>query len=225
METGPRLGILGGSFNPVHLAHLRAAVEVRDRLGLDRVELVPAAVPPHKPGVRILPFTLRVELLRAATRDVEGLAVNLLEGDRPGPSYTYYTLREYLKNYSPDEFCFIMGIGDFLNLETWHRGLEIPGLADVCVVSREGRGIAEAREFICSRFSEFAQHGGKGRWRGPGGRRIYFVDVTRLDISSSKIRELWRRNLKITFLTPISVERLLHENRETVDRAWGADSI
>ena len=89
------MGLLGGTFNPVHAGHIRHALEVGEALNLERVLLTPAAVPPHKAAAGLLPFALRVELARAAARGASRLGVNTLEGELDGPSYTFVSLRAW----------------------------------------------------------------------------------------------------------------------------------
>ena len=94
-----KTGILGGTFNPVHNGHLRHALEAGEALGLDRVLLSPCAVPPHKAGAGILPFDLRVDMVRAAVDSIPLLEVDTLEGEMELPSYTWRTLQEWNRRH------------------------------------------------------------------------------------------------------------------------------
>ncbi len=105
-----RIGILGGSFNPVHTGHVRMAIETLERLSLDRVELVPAKKPPHKDEADILPFELRLELVNRAVQGIPGLGSNPLEGERRGPSFTCDTLTCYRTEQPETEIYFIVGL-------------------------------------------------------------------------------------------------------------------
>lgn len=131
---GARVGLLGGTFNPVHAGHIRHALEVGEALNLERVLLTPAAVPPHKAAAGLLPFALRVELARAAARGASRLGVNTLEGELDGPSYTFVSLRAWRERHPGVTPFFLMGVEDFAALRSWHRGLELPGLARLVVV-------------------------------------------------------------------------------------------
>lgn len=155
----PRIGILGGTFNPVHNGHLRLAVEVGEALGLERVLLTPCALPPHKSGNGLLPFELRVALLREAVRGVPMLEVNTLEGELDGPSYTWVSLTEWHRRrgaaFRADESVepgrrpfFMMGAESFAALDSWRRGLELPKLAHLLMVPRGGDELALFRESI-----------------------------------------------------------------------------
>ena len=118
------MGILGGTFNPVHNGHVRHAIEVAEALGLERVLLMPCATPPHKESAGLLPFDIRVELLRAAVRDIPFLGVETLEGELEGPSYTWRTLREWGRRHAGEALpSFMMGAEAFAAPDTWKHGL------------------------------------------------------------------------------------------------------
>ena len=115
---------------------MRHAVEVGERLGLDRVLLMPNSVPPHKAARGLLPFELRVELLRAAAKGIPLLEVCTLEGELHGPSYTWRSMDEFRRRgvvSRPDELYLMLGVEDFAQLDTWKRGLELPAFANRCV--------------------------------------------------------------------------------------------
>lgn len=129
-----RIGIFGGSFNPVHIGHLRFVIEVKERLGLDRVDLVPCANPPHKPSSDLLPFDLRFQMLADACRELDGIEVNDIESHLEGPSYTHRTLEEYRRREPDARPMFILGTLDLLTLPSWHRGPELTDIASIITV-------------------------------------------------------------------------------------------
>ena len=221
--SGASVGIFGGTFNPVHVAHVRAAIEVAEALGLSAVEFIPSARPPHKLGGKLLDFDLRVALCRAAVAGIPGFSVNLLEADRPGPSYTCDTLAELAASRPGQDFCFILGLGDLLCLPSWKDGLGLGRLADLAVHSREGQGIEAFTVF-------FAAHGqamgarptvDPAVWTLPEGRAARFVPITRLDVSASDIRARWRSGRRIDGLVCQAVLSQLLTNAETLRAAWG----
>jgi nicotinate-nucleotide adenylyltransferase len=229
MRPPLRIGIFGGCFNPVHCAHLRAALEAAEGLGLDRVDFVPSARPPHKPDAPMLGFAARLRLLRAAVADMPGLAVNDLESRRPGPSYTYDTLVRYREDHPGAELFFIMGTGDLLNLATWRRGFELPRLAHLAVLGREGLGGEEIGAYLAG---EGAGIGATARslppgvsagaaWAMPGGHMLFCLEIPRLDISASLVRERWRCGRTLRFLAPDAVLQELASIRDEADLAWG----
>ena len=164
-----KIGILGGSFNPVHIGHLRVAIEVLEQLSLGRVELVPAKHPPHKEGSDILPFDLRLELVSRAIEGAPGLGSNPLEGERPGPSFTCDTLNCYKIEQPESELFFLLGASTFLELDNWRRGLEIPEMASLVVVNR-WEAAAKVTDFIADRWPK-AEQDGEGTWFFPSGPR------------------------------------------------------
>jgi nicotinate-nucleotide adenylyltransferase len=215
-----RIGILGGSFNPVHVGHVRAAIEVLERLGLDRVELVPAKQPPHKDGADILPFDLRMELVTRAIEGVPGLGFNPLEGERPGPSFTCDTLNCYRVEQPESEITFIVGASTFLDLASWRRGPEIPGMASLAVVNR-WEAADRVAAFIAEQWPESVRDA-DGVWTFSGGHTIRVVDIPRLDIKGGHIRRRWVEGRSLRYLVPPSVVDLLDERADVVERCWGA---
>jgi nicotinate-nucleotide adenylyltransferase len=216
MDKRERIGIFGGCFNPVHLGHLRAAVEAAEGLGLSRVDFVPAARPPHKPDAPMLGFELRVRLLRAAVADAPGFRINVLEGGRPGPSYTWDTLSAYRAEAPGAELFFLMGAVDLLNLAGWRRGFELGTLAHLAVMSREGLDLERVTAFLAGpgaalgavpASEDGSDEGVRAAWALGGGHRLYFLDIPRLDISSSLLRGRWRRGGSLRYLTPDPVCR------------------
>jgi nicotinate-nucleotide adenylyltransferase len=185
------LGILGGTFNPPHLAHLVCASEARIQLDLDRVLLVPTATPPHKemeeePGARH-----RLEMCRLAVGDHgDWLAVSTLEIERGGASYTIDTLREIHASQPGDELTFIAGGDMAWSLPTWRDPEAILEMAKFAVAERVGARREEVRE----RLAGLA-----------GAEQVTYIDVPRIDISSSALRRRIREGRSIDFLVPDAV--------------------
>ncbi len=185
-----RLGLLGGTFNPPHLAHLVCAQEAFVQLELDRVLWIPVFEPPHKevegdPGVEH-----RIALCQAAVGDDPRFEVSRIEADVPGRSYTVDTLRRLNESSPEDELTFIVG-GDMAHaLPTWHEPEAVLSLAALGVAEREG----VRRNDIAERLSGLA-----------GSDRIRFFDMPRLDISSSMIRRRVATGRPIRYLVPDAV--------------------
>jgi nicotinate-nucleotide adenylyltransferase len=214
-----KIGILGGSFNPVHTGHVRMAVEVYEQLGLDRVELLPASRPPHKRGQDILPFELRMELVRRAIEDIPGLGANPLEAERPGPSFTCDTLTCYRAEAPENELHFILGASTFLELHNWRRGLEIPALASLVVVNR-WEAADDVAGFVAGNWPEAVAES-VGTWRLPEGNAIRLLDTPRLDIKGGHIRRRWLDRRNLSLLVPDGVRDLLEERADEVEPHWG----
>jgi nicotinate-nucleotide adenylyltransferase len=193
------VGILGGTFNPPHLAHMVCASEARAQLRLDRVLLVPTGVPPHKamddePG----PMH-RLEMCRLACGEHrDWLAVSAIEVSRDGPSYTVDTLREIHAADPGDELTFIVGGDMAWSLPSWREPEAILELATVAVAERAGA----RREEVRARLAGMA-----------GAHRISYIDVPRLDISSSALRRRVREGRPIDFLVPDAVANYIEQRR------------
>ena len=143
MTPAQTIGILGGTFNPVHIGHLRLATAVAEALRLKHVDLMPCAVPPHKADSGLLSFEMRVSLLQGALETPPNAApsdarlqVSTLEGELPHPSYTWNLITEWRKRHTSESPMFILGGEDFMRLDTWHRGLELPNITNFVVVPR-----------------------------------------------------------------------------------------
>lgn len=226
-----RIGILGGSFNPVHVGHLRLALEARELLRLDRVDLVPAALPPHKSARNLLPFGLRCRLLGLAVAGRPGLTINLMEGRRRGPSYTWDTLSIYARICPGAHLFFLMGVPDLQALPAWRNGLRLPRLADLVAVARQGMAQAEVRELVSDywpgatsleRLSTDQYHGSKEvlQWRLPGFGRLLLLRPPFLDVSSTLIRSYWLQGRDLQFLVPHAVIQELVRLQSVVHRFW-----
>jgi nicotinate-nucleotide adenylyltransferase len=204
------VGILGGSFNPVHNGHLRMAIEAREALDLARVDLLPAKVPPHKGEAGLLDFGLRLTLLRLAVDGVSGLDVCGLEGEMPVPSYSHATLTRLGELFPATGFVFVLGSTDFLTLPDWHKGLELPLMTDIAVVDRLGLGQEAVDRFLDEHWEWSVE--GPGVRRIAGGRRVVLATMARLDVSASLVREKFCAGLEVSGLVPDAVrERMLAE--------------
>ncbi len=219
----PLIGIFGGSFNPIHIGHVRAAIEVAEALGLAGVEFVPAAHPPHKSDESLLAFPLRVALCRAALAGLPGFSVNTMEAERCGPSYTWDTLTALRTERPGDGFCFIIGMADLLHLASWKNGLRLGQLCHLAVHAREGLGLEDFTCFVAANAQamEAAPTTDPMVWALPQGHRLHFLPVTRLDVSASDIRERWLRCRRIEGLVCESVLHELKNHVEALKAGWG----
>ncbi|WP_022854441.1 nicotinate-nucleotide adenylyltransferase [Thermodesulfatator atlanticus] len=200
-----RVGLLGGTFDPIHFGHLRPAEEVYEKLKLDKIIFIPAGTPPHKKS-RTSPFALRFEMARLAIEGVPHFEVSDLEGKRKGPSYSVITLKELLAA-SQEDYFFILGLDAFLEFDTWFSFREIPRLVHLVVINRGEGGEKEFRKKVKEIFPE-AQEKEKV-FALPNGKTIRYVPVTRLDISSTMIREAVSKGKSIRFLLPEAVRRFI----------------
>jgi nicotinate-nucleotide adenylyltransferase len=171
-----RIGIFGGTFNPPHNGHISAAREFINKISLDELLIIPAYIPPHKEYKGSVSPADRLEMCRIAFSGIEGAAVSDIEITRGGQSFTYLTLQE-LSSEDKDLF-FLVGTDMFLTLDSWVKPEVIFNLASICYVRREtdesnSALIEEKRELYIKKF----------------GARIYPVDSSVVEISSTDIRE------------------------------------
>ena len=197
------LGILGGTFNPVHLAHLRIAEEVREALGLESVLFVPAGDPPHKRAI-IAPFEQRLEMLEIATAPNPAFEVSDLEGRREGRSYTLHTLRELGARHPDRRLWFIIGSDAFELLEGWHRPEELFALASFAVVGRPGKAARPLEALLPATLARDFEPTPLGL-EHRSGQEIREVAVTPLAVSASDLRRRVARGASLRYLVPDAV--------------------
>ena len=203
-----RLGILGGTFDPIHLGHLRAAQEALDVLGLDEMFFVPAAVPPHKPGGTMASFQARWQMLQLAVAGNPRFRVLDIESRMPGKSYTVHSLGQIQEENPGAELFFLVGRDAFFEIDTWYRFREIFRLAAIVVLCRPGccEGEKEILEFVSKRVSDLYEIvPGSREIRHPALRSIFSLMNTRMDISSTRIRELAGEGRSVRYLVPDNV--------------------
>jgi nicotinate-nucleotide adenylyltransferase len=193
-----RIGILGGTFNPPHLGHLICAQEAYLQLGLDRVTLIPARVPPHKPVQDEPGAEHRLELCRLAVQGDERLDVSDVEVMREGPSYTVDTLEE-LHSSAPENELFLIVGGDIAaGLPSWYRPERVLSLATLAVAKRRGT----ARAAVDGALSSL-----------PGGEQARFFRMPRIGISSTMLRDRIRAGEPVKYFVPDPVERYIDQHR------------
>ena len=225
------LGILGGTFNPLHNGHIRLALEAGELLKLDKVFLTPCAQPPHKDGEGILPFKLRVQCIREAVKGIVLLEVNTLEGELKGPSYTWNSLKEWRSRHPEAGLpFFIMGSESFSALHLWHRGEELPQIARLVMVPRDG----EDGRVFCESIHRIWPGSISKSMQPPsepvtifltGGGTCLFLPVPRLDISATVVRDYWRKGRRLEGLVPPCVLSILEKHRQEVDACWGEEDL
>ena len=185
-----RLGVLGGTFDPIHLGHLVAASEALHELSLDRVVLVPTGRPWQKAGYSDPEDRLIMATLAAATHP--RLTVSRIEIDRRGPTYTVDTLASLRSFFGDIELFFIAGTDAILELGTWHRVEDLAGLAEMVAVSRPGIDIG-------------------GFQAAPGWPRVHHLAIPGITISSTEIRARVAEGRPIDYLVPAAVVRYIRD--------------
>ena len=198
-----RLGIFGGTFDPVHFGHLALAEECLAVAGLDEVWLVPAASPPHKGGKKLSRFDQRKEMLELAIAGNEKFKVEPMEADRPGPSFTIDTLEEIQKRKPNDELFLIIGGDSALEFSTWKDPAKIASLATIIVRIRPGVIMPTEQEFISQ----------LGKELGVPPKVIFVAGPPYLDVSSSLLKERVSNNKSIRYLLPRAVEVYIQQKK------------
>ncbi len=217
-----RIGIFGGTFNPIHVGHLRAAEEVRELVGLDEMRFVPSADPPLKRGGSqlVAPAKRRADWVAAAIADHPDFVLDPLELEpaREGPSYTVDTLEILHERLAPAELVFVIGRDAFVELPMWRSPERLLTLASFAVMTRPpltGGGIADwLPEALAAPFefvpdgagSTLARHRTRGTW-------LRRVEISALDVSATDLRRRLREGRSIRYLVPESVRETIVSSR------------
>ncbi len=208
-----KIGVFGGTFNPIHYGHLRAAEETREILGLDKVLFIPSGTPPLKSEDLVDPLR-RYKMVRLAVVRNRFFDVLDIECVKPEKSYTVDTLEVLLGQYGSAELYFMLGIDAFLDIPNWWRPERLVSMVDFAVVSRPGR---EFGEILCSPYAKTKElprnEEASLAIELCSGRKAEMVKITPLDISSSDIRKRVRSRLSIKYLLPEDVESFIISNK------------
>lgn len=209
-----RIGILGGTFDPIHLGHLRSAEEICQELDLEKVYLIPSASPPHKTNEAVTPFRHRLAMTRLAANMSPCLEAVDLEGRRPGHSYSIETLRELHRMVGPDvEIFFILGMDAFLEIGTWKEYEHLFDYAHFIIITRPGFETVSLREAVSNLGMGIERESASPElFTAPSGKTVRVVNTTLMDISSTRIREMVRDNRSIRFLVPEDVGIYIAKN-------------
>ncbi len=213
-----RIGLFGGTFNPVHLGHLRAAVEVRAGFELDEIFLIPAALPPHKASGEVAAAADRLHMLNLALGADSGLKVSDVELNRSGPSYTIDTVHHFRQTLPAEtRLHLIMGLDAFLEIGTWKSYRELLTQIPLIVINRPTAGGRMSGlpwkimdDFIASKLSgSYCFSASRSGYLAKGQQPIYVFEVTALDISSTGIRRRIAKNRSIRYLVPQKVAQYI----------------
>ena len=194
-----KLGIMGGTFDPIHIGHLRIAEEVRLKLGLDAVLFMPAGAPVFKRGQKLASAADRLAMCRLAIAGNPHFDVSTIELDREGDTFTADTLEQMRAHYPENvQFYFILGSDAALSLEKWRRSADVARLADIAIAYRPGYPMDDEARSLIEELPGF---------------RFHWVDVSALDISSSAIRARCAAGESIRYLVDRDVVAYIAEKR------------
>jgi nicotinate-nucleotide adenylyltransferase len=210
-----RIGVMGGTFDPVHLGHLRAAEEAVEMLRLDTLLFVPAAAPPHKVGKSILPFEHRWRMLELAVKGHPCFELSDIENRLPGKSYTVVTLRKLREEIaSLGDLYFLVGMDAFLEMNTWWHFKELFELAHMAVLRRPGYHEEEIGAFLNQNISSlYSRSSADGPFQHPYLCSVYCLENTHMGISSTRIRRLAANGGSIRYLVLSEVMSYINDKK------------
>jgi nicotinate-nucleotide adenylyltransferase len=214
-----KIGLFGGTFDPIHWGHLRSAEEVAETFELGRVYFIPASIPPFKRAQTATAASDRLQMVRLAVARNPRFAVSTVEIARSGVSYSIDTIRAFAARKRPqDSLYFIIGLDAFREIGKWKDFSEIFPLCNFIVTSRpgskendplKGTGVAVKKHFCYDSR--------KKNYRHQSGTRIFFIELTDIAISASEIRGLVKQGKSIRYLVPSVVEKYIKQRRLYAD--------
>jgi len=210
---GRRIGLFGGTFNPVHEGHLRGAEEIREAFGLQEVIFIPAAIPPHKVMKNVIEVRHRLEMVRLATLTNPHFRTSDVELKRPGRSYSIDTLRYFLEEDPACSLFFILGRDAFTEIETWKDFQGLFSLSNFVVMARPGFHETPFGSQLPKALRPFFRYDPEGKaWIHRSGHALHFEEITFFDISSTKVRELIQKGKSVRYLIPAEVESYVRKH-------------
>ena len=225
MTEGGRIGVLGGTLDPIHLGHLDAALAAKEALRLDRILVIPAHIPPHRARPVSSAFH-RFAMAAIAVNGLDGFAVSDIELTSPSPSYTADTLVHVQQRLavSASQIFFIIGADAFAEIETWSRYPDVLDLAQFVVISRPGTALTSLRSRLPALRDRMRlpigaavrPHEGAS---DPYATTIFLVDAPTTDVSSTEIRRRMASGLPLHGLVPPGVEHHIKQHGLYTDRS------
>ena len=213
-------GLFGGTFNPIHLAHLRAAQEVKEKFALDVIFLIPSALPPHKTPIDIADAKDRLEMTGLALSNYPDFAVSDVELKRSGPSYTIDTINHFQQIIPENSrLHLVLGFDAFLEIDTWKSYRDLFQLIPFIVMARPGSGCDTYNEnrkiieiFLKEKISDGYKYlSSESCCVHDEKQRVHFFKVTPMDISSTQIRNYIREGKSIQFLVTENVKNYIQK--------------
>ena len=196
-----RIGLFGGTFDPIHVGHLILAERCREEAGLEEVWFLPSYMPPHKTERTITRFEQRCEMVALATAGQPAFRVERIEKELPPPSFTSETLAELRARHPEHEFSLVIGGDSLREFPTWHNPRKVLELARLVAVPRPGTSAVTAGE-LAAKLELPAE-----------GVRLLLVECPAIDIASREIRARVKEGKSIRFLVPRSIEEYIRERK------------
>ena len=215
LNSASPIGLLGGTFDPIHIAHLRLAEEFADGIGLSKVRFIPTGAPPHRRTPRVT-GAHRMEMVRLAIAGNPRFEADDREVRRQGVCYTYDTLTELRAELGPRPMCLLMGSDAFSALTTWHRWEELFDLAHVVIAHRPGYSLQQLQSSLPGPLRKiYLQRlaASTGILRRDSAGAVYTREITALDISATQIRGQLSGGGSARYLVPDAVLDYIETNR------------
>lgn len=204
--------MFGGTFNPIHLGHLRGAEEIREAFHLEEVNFIPSFIPPHKVTEKVIEAKHRLEMVRLATSNNPYFSTSEIELSRHGKSYTIDTLR-FFRERHPDALFFILGRDAFVEIETWKEFRNLFSFCHFIVMTRPGSQKNDSFSPLPKTLAtDFRYTPEEKAWIHLSGNRLYFREISFLDISSTRVRELIAKGNSVKYLIPAKVEAYIQKH-------------
>ena len=211
-----KIGLMGGSFDPVHAGHLRAAEEISERLALDEVIFIPTLVSPHKSSETMAAPSHRLNMLELSAKRNPRFRVSDMELRREPPSYTIDTLRALKRSGPENGYYFIMGCELFSEIDTWKDFAELFNYSNFVVLRRPGYDLADSASPIPLALENDFRYSysdkGMDVFAHKSSNELFFVDIAGIRVSSTEVRELACRGNSLRYLVAREVEGYIAEN-------------
>jgi nicotinate-nucleotide adenylyltransferase len=210
-----RIGLFGGTFNPIHFGHIHASKEIKNKFDMDQIYMIPSAIPPHKKRQGVADAQDRLNMTRLAVSSLDGYLVSDVEITRAGPSYTVDTVN-YFQNVLPKNTAtfLILGMDAFLEIDTWRSYKELFTKLPLIIMSRPGTehvGFLELANHIREKISNhYYFEKTRNCFEHRTKQSIYLVNVTPYDISSTDIRKAIRQKQSLKYLIPEKIEQYIN---------------
>jgi len=210
-----RIGILGGTFNPIHAGHVKAAVEVQRIFSLDKVLLIPSYIPPHKETPDIAPPHCRLHMVKLAVASYPRFIPSSVEIDAKGRSYSVLTLSKLKRRYPDALMFFILGMDAFLEIRTWRDYKKVLEQCHFIVISRPGYDLEDAKNVLGEEYADRIIRVSNSPKLDPNllqDAKIFLLSIPSLDVASKGIRKKIKKGESISGLVDKSVEEYIRSN-------------
>ena len=199
MVMGKKIGIMGGTFNPIHLGHLVMAEQAYEQFSLDNVMFLPSKKPPHKKYSEIVSENHRTNMILKAIDGNAHFFLSTMELDREGVTYTIDTMKQLKKENPQNQYSFIIGADSLFQLQEWNRAEELMGMTEFLVATRDHHTYEEMGSYVRKLEEKYKA-------------RVQFIKIPTIEISSSDIRERIKQGKSIKYLVSEQVEEYIKEH-------------